>query len=182
MASGNWWGGGGEVSVTKCRKVTPHRGSSVGLGLRVSVLKAQPHILKRSDPCCWHIYFVQIGQLHTSIILLHMCFYFGSSLRAQACKFGGPRLMEFGIPLNICLNGWDFVCFFCFARLFSFSPLFNSSYRPLSFYTLTSLTSRMWQPKRHVILRRFAMLTWMHDNIDLVEHVALSNNTKSTMH
>jgi hypothetical protein len=182
MASGNWWGR--EVSVTKCRKVTPHRGSSVGLGLRVLVSEGPATQFSNGvTPCCWHIDFVQIGQLRTSITLLCMRFYFGSSLRAQACKFGGPRLMEFGTPLTICLNGWDFVCFFfCFVRLLSSSPLVNSSYWPLSFYTLTSLTSRMWQPKRHVILRRSAMLMWMHDNKELVKHVTLSNNTKSTLH
>ena len=35
--------------------------------------------------------------------------------------------------------------------------------------------------KVHVILRRFAVLTWMHDNRELVKHVTLWNNTKSTL-
>ena len=34
----------------------------------------------------------------------------------------------------------------------------------------------------HVMLRRFAVLTWMmRDNRELVEHVTLWNNTKSTL-
>ena len=35
--------------------------------------------------------------------------------------------------------------------------------------------------KVYVTLRMFVVLTWMHDNIELVYHVTLWNNTKSTL-
>ena len=35
--------------------------------------------------------------------------------------------------------------------------------------------------KVHVILRRFVVLTWMHYNRELMQHVILWNNIKSTL-
>ena len=36
------------------------------------------------------------------------------------------------------------------------------------FYTLNSVVSHLWQPKVHVILRSFVVLTWMHDIVEFV--------------
>jgi hypothetical protein len=35
-------------------------------------------------------------------------------------------------------------------------------------YTLNSIVSHMWQPKVHMILQSFVVLTWVRDAIELV--------------
>lgn len=45
---------------------------------------------------------------------------------------------------------------------------------------ITSLTSHFGAIKVHGISTRHAILTWTHDNNDLVQHVTLWNSTKST--
>jgi hypothetical protein len=49
-------------------------------------------------------------------------------------------------------------------------------------YTLNLPNIMPMATKVHVISRRYAMLTWMHDNRDLVQHVILWNSTMSTLH
>ena len=38
----------------------------------------------------------------------------------------------------------------------------------ISYYTLNSVVSQLWQSKVHVILRSFVVLTWLRDTIELV--------------
>ena len=60
--------------------------------------------------------------------------------------------------------------------LFSLVFMFSNFYQ---FHLQSNLSNVMHvATKVHVILRRFAVLTWMHDDRELVKHVTLWNNTK----
>ena len=45
-------------------------------------------------------------------------------------------------------------------------------------FTLNFFVSHPWQPKVHVILRSYVVLTWTYDDRELAQHVTLWNNTE----
>jgi hypothetical protein len=49
------------------------------------------------------------------------------------------------------------------------------------FNVIWSIVSSIISPKMHVILRNYVVLTWTYDKREVVEHVTLWNNTKSTL-
>ena len=53
----------------------------------------------------------------------------------------------------------------------------NKQLRKETLYTLTSPRIMRVATKVHV-LRRYTMLAWIHDTIELVQHATLWNNTK----